>query len=602
MNLDLNLGLGAHSLTSRWRNFMRRPYYSLVGLSLMALFFNLACQSHALARSNQSNNDSGDSESGYNSSGGESGDGGCNSNRRHGSSDTSTSPIASTSGQTGSGDGGCNSNSRHGSSDTSTSPIASTSGDGGCNSNDRHGSHSTGASPITSTSTSASDGGGCNSNDRHGSSGASTSPITSTSSSSSTSNYYSTNSKDRGNCTNSNESNESNESADSTYSTYSNNDSANSNSDSTNGNSANSSSKRKHHHRRGSGNASDSGNIYNTGYTDNSSSSSNTDNSSSTGSTRHSGNSGRTGRTGHAGNSGNSSGIVTSIADGDCGSSSGTCLTGTVTNVSTTGGVSTWSCQGIAGGQTASCSQSTTTTTGNPIALVFKDDTGPAGCDGCAEGWAAMLKADTSYTFDVRYVGPHEALSVLAGLALPNVAVYVQPGGDGDVDPAFAEVSADATALVNFVKNGGRYLGTCMGGYFMGTDPGFNLLSQVGGNTDEYITSPGAVVKTAIDTEVPVSWRGTTREVFFQDGNYFTFSNGAAGATAAGATVLATYSNGEVAAVVAPYGNGKVGGAGVHPEAPTDWFTSAHLTVVSDYDLGFDLINTTMAGWSSSSQ
>jgi glutamine amidotransferase-like uncharacterized protein len=148
----------------------------------------------------------------------------------------------------------------------------------------------------------------------------------------------------------------------------------------------------------------------------------------------------------------------------------------------------------------------------------------------------------------------------------------------------------DVPVLRNFVKNGGRLLGFCLGGYLLGTGPGFNLLSDVGGDTDEYITSPGASVTTEVNTIIQVNWRGKPRPMFFQDGNYFTFRNGTDGAT-----VLATYSNGEVAAVVAPYGKGKVGGVGPHPEADASWYSAYNLTYPgSTVDLGHDLIDTTM--------
>lgn len=225
-----------------------------------------------------------------------------------------------------------------------------------------------------------------------------------------------------------------------------------------------------------------------------------------------------------------------------------------------------------------------------PIALVYKDDGGSAGCDGCAEAVAALLQSDSTYHFDVRYVGPNESLSVQAGLSLPGVVLYAQPGGNGTVETAYAEMKSAVPALQNFVRNGGRFLGFCLGGYLEGTGPGFNLLSDVGGDTDEYITSPGATVTTDANTIIQVLWRGKQRSMFFQDGNYFTFQN-----RTNGATILATYTNGEVAAVVAPYGKGEVGGVGPHLEADKTWYRAYDLTDPgSTADLGHDLIDTTM--------
>lgn len=225
-----------------------------------------------------------------------------------------------------------------------------------------------------------------------------------------------------------------------------------------------------------------------------------------------------------------------------------------------------------------------------PIALVYRNDSGAAGCDGCSEAVAALLQSDTTYDFDVRYVGPNESLSVQAGLALPGVVLYAQPGGNGTVETAYAEMRRDVPAIRNFVRNGGRFLGFCMGAYLEGTGPGFNLLSDVGADTDQYIASSGATITTDENTIIQVQWRGQTRSVFFQDGNYFTFSGGTNGAT-----ILATYSNGKAAAIVARYGKGKVGGVGPHPEADASWYSGYNLTNPgSTADLGHDLIDTTM--------
>lgn len=80
-------------------------------------------------------------------------------------------------------------------------------------------------------------------------------------------------------------------------------------------------------------------------------------------------------------------------------------------------------------------------------------------------------------------------------------------------------------AIQNFVSNGGRYLGFCLGAYFAGT-PGFDFLPS-GDNTNEECTQPGASVKNRSNTIIEVDWHFTTgakagetetRWMFFQDG------------------------------------------------------------------------------------
>ena len=222
-----------------------------------------------------------------------------------------------------------------------------------------------------------------------------------------------------------------------------------------------------------------------------------------------------------------------------------------------------------------------------PIALVYKNDSGQAACEGCSEAVASLLQNNTSWNFDVRYVGPHETLSVQAGLSLPNARVFAQPGGNGSVNQAYKEMKPFESAIKNFIQNGGRYLGFCEGGYLAGEAPGFKLLP---GDTGEYIKTHGATVRNTKDAVIQVVWRNKKRWMYFQDGPYFILNPGA------NATILATYTNGKIAAVVTPYENGRVGVVGPHPEADTSWYNEYHLHDPdgTDEDLGQDLINTTM--------
>jgi glutamine amidotransferase-like uncharacterized protein len=220
----------------------------------------------------------------------------------------------------------------------------------------------------------------------------------------------------------------------------------------------------------------------------------------------------------------------------------------------------------------------------NSIALVYR---GPAGCPGCSEAVAELLESDTKQNFEVIYVGPNEELSVQDGLKLKNVVLYVQPGGDGSLKHAYKKVKKDAPTIRNFVFNGGRYLGICMGGYMVDNDPGYGL----GLITDQYIRTPKAAVKIKDDTLVPVVRRGTTSYMYFQDGPYFMPNS-----SIKDQIILAYYTNGRVAAMVQPYGKGKIGVSGPHPEANTSWYARAGFTGRDDLDadLGRDLIDTLM--------
>ena len=216
-----------------------------------------------------------------------------------------------------------------------------------------------------------------------------------------------------------------------------------------------------------------------------------------------------------------------------------------------------------------------------PVALVYR---GPATLPGCPEAVAALLKS-SRWGFDVRYVGPDEDRP-LSHHTLAGAALYAQPGG-GTLKHGYRHLKRHRDEIRRFVHSGGRYLGFCLGGYLAGATPGFALLP---GDTDQYIASAGATVDSEKNTVVQVSWRGRRRTLFFQDGPYFWLRPNA------DADILATYPNGTIAALVTPFGAGRVGVVGPHPEATDDWYLDAGLRTTErlGVDLGCDLVDAVM--------
>lgn len=218
-----------------------------------------------------------------------------------------------------------------------------------------------------------------------------------------------------------------------------------------------------------------------------------------------------------------------------------------------------------------------------PIALIYR---GPAACDGCPETIADRLQSK----YQIVYVGPREKVNVNVNI-LSTAKLYVQPGG-GDIFETWPHVRQYASLLRDFVRNGGRYLGVCLGAYFAGTFPGYGLLPG-SGQTDQYITSKGAIVTSEIDTVIPLYWRGSRRHVYFQDGTRLMIDH-----TASSAQILAVYTNGEIAAAVQNNGKGRVGMVGPHPEADESWYSMYKLRNPDgrmSFDLFDDLVNTLMA-------
>lgn len=217
-----------------------------------------------------------------------------------------------------------------------------------------------------------------------------------------------------------------------------------------------------------------------------------------------------------------------------------------------------------------------------PLALVYR---GPAACDGCAESVAALLGSSPA-GFRTEYCGPDEDRDITPE-TLAEAAVYAQPGG-GSVNRAWRRLGDHAEVIRGFVRDGGHYLGFCLGAY-LAAEPGFGLID---GQVDQYINTAGASVDSTDDTVVEVRWRDRVRHMYFQDGPIFRLRSGAP------ATVLATYDNGEPAAVITTYGAGRVGLVGPHPEADESWYDEAGLTNPDgvNFDLGHDLIESTVHG------
>ncbi len=198
-----------------------------------------------------------------------------------------------------------------------------------------------------------------------------------------------------------------------------------------------------------------------------------------------------------------------------------------------------------------------------PVAVVYR---GPAGCPGCSEAVAALLRR-APQGFAVSYIGPREKRK-LTRANLRGVRLYAQPGGDGSVARANRVLGRPAAqAIRSYVAAGGHYLGFCMGAYLAGSGPGMGLLRP--GNTGDYAETRGSEVRGSAEKVIAVRWGRTLRYQYAQDAAYVIPSR------VRGERVLSRFSNGRVNALVRPYGRGGVGVVGTHPEADRSWYTQA---------------------------
>ena len=130
------------------------------------------------------------------------------------------------------------------------------------------------------------------------------------------------------------------------------------------------------------------------------------------------------------------------------------------------------------------------------------------------------------------------------------------PGGIGDSDTFEKLLKINVQRVRNYVADGGRYLGICMGAYWADTDY-FGLLNDI--RVTQYIKSPGACTRRPHAKHMPISWNGIKTSMYFYDGCTYKGSN---------FSTIAKYSNNDPMAII----QDRIGLIGCHPEADQHWY------------------------------
>ena len=119
--------------------------------------------------------------------------------------------------------------------------------------------------------------------------------------------------------------------------------------------------------------------------------------------------------------------------------------------------------------------------------------------------------------------------------------------------------------VADFVANGGRYLGICMGAYWAGSHY-FDILDRL--DAVQYIKQPHADIKRSYGTVAKVLWEGQPENIFFYDGCAII-------GDLSRCEVVATYSQGDAAAII----QGRVGIIGPHLESQEYWFEAPRMYI-----------------------
>lgn len=140
-----------------------------------------------------------------------------------------------------------------------------------------------------------------------------------------------------------------------------------------------------------------------------------------------------------------------------------------------------------------------------------------------------------------------------------DVDVVCFPGGLGDSDSWDYLMPQNIEAINRFVKQGGKYLGICMGAYWAGKHY-FNFLENC--HAVQYIRRPGTDTRRPHAKAQSIMWQGQHTKMFFYDGCSLV------GPGIANSEVWATYPNGDAMALI----QNNIGVIGCHPESEQFWY------------------------------
>jgi len=141
-----------------------------------------------------------------------------------------------------------------------------------------------------------------------------------------------------------------------------------------------------------------------------------------------------------------------------------------------------------------------------------------------------------------------------------DVDIVAFPGGIGDSDSWHKILKPNKKRVVEFLQNGGRYLGICMGAYWAGSNY-FNILKDV--DAVQYLKRPGTDTRRPHAKSIAINWQGNPMNMFWYDGCALVGNN-------TKFETVATYANGDAMAIF----QNRIGIIGCHPESEKFWYDS----------------------------
>ena len=137
------------------------------------------------------------------------------------------------------------------------------------------------------------------------------------------------------------------------------------------------------------------------------------------------------------------------------------------------------------------------------------------------------------------------------------------PGGMGDSDSYDWLFRVNGPVIRNYLAQGGRYLGICMGAYWADADY-FNILDGV--RAEQYIRRPGTDTRRPHAKAVDITWNGQPKRMYFYDGCALVGDENKF-------KTVSRYANNDPMAII----QNRVGLIGCHPESQLFWYDKKYL-------------------------
>ena len=163
----------------------------------------------------------------------------------------------------------------------------------------------------------------------------------------------------------------------------------------------------------------------------------------------------------------------------------------------------------------------------------------------------------------INALGGHYSFKIFSKSAVEpdffnGVDMVAFPGGVGDSESFHSLLKHNGTRIQDYVHNGGRYLGICMGAYWAGSHY-FNILKDV--DAVQYIKQPNTDTRRPHAKALHVLWNNEPERMFFYDGCALVGDR-------TKFNTYATYTNDDAMAII----QNKIGIIGCHPESEIWWY------------------------------